>query len=86
MSNEQLFKDRFQAFMDQLVQEFPVFATQLGDHRFDHRLGYFDEATLRRQLAELKDELAVFQRMDTSDFSLDASIDNRSSTLSATPK
>lgn len=76
MSNEQLFYDRFQTFVDTLVEEFPVFATQLGDHRFDHLLGHFDEATLQRQLAELKSELAEFQNMDSSDWSLDASIDH----------
>ncbi len=75
MSNEQHFYDRFQTFVDQLVQEFPTFATQLGDHRYDHLLGHFDAATLRRQLADLKAELAVLESMDSGDFSRDASID-----------
>lgn len=76
MSNEQLFYDRFQAFVDKLVEEFPTFATQLGDHRFDHLLGHFDEATLKRQLGELKLDLAEFESMDTGDFGLDARIDH----------
>ena len=42
MSSERLFYDRFQVFVDKLVEEVPVFATQLGDHRFDHLLGRFD--------------------------------------------
>ncbi len=75
MSNEQLFYDRFKTFVGKLVKEAPVFATQLGDHRFDDRLGHFDEATLQRQLAELKSDLAEFQGMDTSGLSLDADID-----------
>jgi uncharacterized protein (DUF885 family) len=75
MSNEQLFYDRFQVFVDKLMEEFPVFATQLGDRRYDHLLGHFDEATLERQLAELKAELAEFQAIDASEFGLDASID-----------
>ena len=76
MPNEQLFYDRFQAFVDRLVEEFPTFATQLGDHRFDHLLGHFDAATLERQLADLKSQLAEFRGMDGSDYSLDASIDH----------
>lgn len=76
MSNEQRFYERFQVFMDGLMEEFPVLATQLGDRRYDHLLGHLDEATLKRQLAEFKSELAEFQAMDTSDFSLDASIDH----------
>ena len=35
MSDEQLFYDRFEALVDKLLAEIPVFATQLGDHRFD---------------------------------------------------
>jgi uncharacterized protein (DUF885 family) len=77
MSQEQLFYDRFQTFVDRLIEDAPVFATQLGDHRFDHLLGHFDEATLKRQLAEIKSDLADFQAMDTSDFSLDGTIDHR---------
>jgi uncharacterized protein (DUF885 family) len=76
VSNEGLFYERFQAFVDKLVEEMPVFATQLGDHRFDHLLGHFDEATLKRQLSELKAELAEFERLDAGDFSLDARIDH----------
>lgn len=76
MSQEQLFYDRFQAFVDQLMEEIPVFATQLGDHRFDHLLGHFDQETLRRQLADLKAELSAFGGMDTKGFNLDASIDH----------
>ena len=76
MSNEQRFYDRFQAFVDKLIEDFPVFATQLGDHRFDHQLGHFDDATLKRQLDELKSELTAFGSIDTSDFGLDTSIDH----------
>jgi uncharacterized protein (DUF885 family) len=76
MSNEQLFYERFQVFMDRLLEEQPVLATQLGDHRFNHLLGHFDAASLKRQLEELKSSLAEFQAVDSSDFSLDASIDH----------
>jgi uncharacterized protein (DUF885 family) len=76
MSNEKLFYERFQAFVDKALEEQPVFATQLGDHRFDHLLGQYDEATLQRQLAELRTDLAEFEGMDTDGFSLDADIDH----------
>jgi uncharacterized protein (DUF885 family) len=75
MSNEQHFYDRFQAFIDTVLEENPVLATQLGDHRYDHLLGNFDQATLQRQLAEIKSDLAEFQALDSSDFGLDGSID-----------
>lgn len=76
MSQQMLFYDRFQTMLDRLLEEAPVFSTQLGDHRFDDQLGHFDEATLQRQLAELKSDLAEFQKLDTSDFTLDAGIDH----------
>ncbi len=76
MSTEQQFYERFQAYVDKSMEEFPVFSTQMGDHRFDHLLEHFDEATLQRQLAELKADLAEFEAMDTSGFSLAASIDH----------
>jgi uncharacterized protein (DUF885 family) len=75
MSAEKAFYERFQAYIDKTLEEFPTFATQLGDHRFDHLLGYYDEQTLQRQLADLKADLAEFEAMDTSGFGLDASID-----------
>ncbi len=76
MSTEQRFYERFQAFIDKVMEERPTIATQLGDHRYDHRLGHYDAATLKRQLAEQKELLAEFEGLGTGDFSLDASIDH----------
>lgn len=75
MTTQAEFYDRFQAFVDKIIQDIPVFATQLGDHRYDHLLGHYDHETLQRQLAKLKAELQVFQEMDTSDFDTEADID-----------
>ena len=75
MTTEQEFYDRFQIYMDKIIAESPVLATQLGDHRYDDQLGRFDRETLERQLAEMKAELDVFQTMDTANFGTEATID-----------
>jgi uncharacterized protein (DUF885 family) len=75
MTTEQEFYDRFQTYMDKIIAENPVLATQLGDHRYDDQLGHFDPQTLDRQLAEMKAELEVIQAMDSSGFAVDAGID-----------
>jgi len=75
MTTEQEFYDRFQTYMDKIIAENPVLATQLGDHRYDNQLGHFDPQTLDRQLAEMKAELEVIQTMDSSGFAVDAGID-----------
>jgi uncharacterized protein (DUF885 family) len=74
-TNEERFYDRFEAFVNMMVEEVPVFGTQLGDHRFDHRLGHYDRATLERQYAEIQKELAAFEDVDSDDFGPDAQID-----------
>ena len=63
-------------FIDRLMEEAPVVATQLGDHRFDDRLGDRSEAALERQQREVKEALAEFEDFDTKKFGLDARIDH----------
>ncbi|MFQ6090425.1 MAG: DUF885 family protein, partial [Candidatus Bipolaricaulia bacterium] len=63
-------------FIDRLMEEAPVAATQLGDHRFDDRLGDYSEAALERQRREIKEALAEFERFDEGNFGLDARIDH----------
>jgi len=63
--------------IDRLMEEAPVVATQLGDHRFDDRLADYSKATLERQRREVKKALAEFERFDTENFDLDARIDQR---------
>jgi uncharacterized protein (DUF885 family) len=77
MSDEKTFYERFQVFVDKTIEEFPVFGTQLGDHRYDHMLGKYDGESLKRQIRELKADLAEFEAMDTARFGLAARIDHR---------
>ena len=75
MTTETEFYNEFQAYIDKIISEVPVFATQLGDHRYDHILGHYDEATLQRQYVEMKEVLVDFEGMDTRSFSTEAAID-----------
>ena len=63
-------------FIDRFMEEDPVTATQLGDHRFDDRLADYSKAALERQLREIKDALKEFESFDTASFDVDARIDH----------
>ena len=76
MTTQQEFYDRFQDYFDKILEDYPVFATQLGDHRYDDQLGTFDQVTLERQLIELKEQVQVFEKMDSSAFDTEAAIDH----------
>jgi uncharacterized protein (DUF885 family) len=58
-----------------ILAELPVAATQLGDHRFDGRLGQHDAEALRRQESQLRQALATLDSVDASTFSPDAAVD-----------
>ncbi len=64
-------------FIDKIMQEAPVVATQLGDHRFDDRLADYSRSALDRQLREIKDIISEFSGFDTASFDVDARIDHR---------
>lgn len=64
-------------FIDWLMEEAPVAATELGDHRFDDRLADYSKANLERQQREVKEFLTEFEGFDVADFDLDAKIDHR---------
>lgn len=64
-------------FIDRMMEEAPVAATQLGDHRFDDRLGDYSKAALERQEREVREALAEFERFDPEGFDVDAKIDHR---------
>ena len=64
-------------FIDKLMQEAPVAATQLGDHRFDSRLADYSGSALDRQLREIKATVDEFGGFDTTSFDIDARIDHR---------
>jgi uncharacterized protein (DUF885 family) len=57
------------------MEEDPVTATQLGDHRFDDRLADYSKAALERQVREVRDALMEFQAFDPTGFDVDARID-----------
>ena len=66
-----------EGFIDRVMEESPVAATQLGDHRFDDRLADYSKATLKRQQMEIKQIIKGFESFDTTGFDLDARIDHR---------
>lgn len=71
------FYRRAERFIDRFMQEAPVAATQLGDHRFDDRLADYSKAALDRQMRDLKNLLYEFGQFDTTNFDVDARIDHR---------
>jgi uncharacterized protein (DUF885 family) len=70
------FYRRADKFIDRFMENAPVEATQLGDHRFDDRLADYSKGTLDRQVREIKDSLDEFGHSDTTDFDVDARIDH----------
>jgi len=64
-------------FIDRLMEEAPVAATQMGDHRFDDRLADYSEAGLERQLREVKAAVEEFSSFDTAKLDIDTRIDQR---------
>jgi len=71
------FYRRADRFIDRLMQEAPVAATELGDHRFDDRLADYSQAALERQLRDIKEAVKEFGDLDTGQFDVDAKIDHR---------
>jgi len=64
-------------FIDRFMEEEPVAATQMGDHRFDDRLADYSKAALDRQVGQIRQAIAEFESFDTSGFDVDAGIDHR---------
>jgi len=64
-------------FVNRLMEEAPVVATELGDHRFDDRLADHSKAALERQLKEIKGFVEECAGYDTTNFAVDARIDHR---------
>lgn len=71
------FYRRAEAFIGRMMEEAPVAATQLGDHRFDDRLGDHSKAALERQQRGIKQAIKEFEGFDTTGFDVDARIDHR---------
>jgi uncharacterized protein (DUF885 family) len=76
-TNQQDFYNRAESFIDRFMEEAPVAATQLGDHRFDHLLADYSKTALQRQVREIKDAVNAFSSFNAKDFDADAKIDQR---------
>lgn len=76
MTAPQTFYERMDDWIDRLLATNPVGATQLGDHRFDDRLGAFSLAELEDQNREIKAALAEIEAMSTETWSTDGCIDH----------
>lgn len=63
-------------FMERFLAEAPVAATQLGDHRFDDRLGEHTSEARARQEKTLREASEKLQAMNTSGWDIDARIDH----------
>ena len=64
-----------EAFIEGLLEEAPIVATHLGDHRYDDRLGYHTPADIDRQIARLKEALQAFEGFSPDSLSLAAQVD-----------
>ena len=64
-------------FINRFMQENPVWATQLGDHRFDDCLADYSKAALERQVREIREALVEFEGFDPAGFDINARIDRQ---------
>ncbi len=75
-SAEAQFYRRFEAWLETFLEDNPVTATFLGDHRFDHRLGTYAPEAVDARVRGLKEALEEISRLDPASFSLDGRIDH----------
>lgn len=76
MEQEKVFYELADAWLERLLELNPVAATQLGDHRWDDRLGDSSLAAIESQNNEMRAALANFEALDTASFRLAARIDH----------
>jgi uncharacterized protein (DUF885 family) len=69
------FYKKFEVWLERLLEENPVAATELGDHRFDHRLGEHHAQARARQEKLLREALAELEGVKTEGWSADAQVD-----------
>lgn len=74
--SEHDFYKRFEDWFSRFLEENPVAATQLGDHRFDHRLGEHSAQARAREEKLLQEALAELEVANTEGWSLDAQVDH----------
>lgn len=76
MTSEATFYKRAEEGLYRLLELAPVGATQMGEHRWDDRLSDSTPAGLEAVRQTIRESLAEMEAMDTSGFSLDASVDH----------
>jgi uncharacterized protein (DUF885 family) len=76
VTDPQQFYDRSKVWIDRLMELNPGAATQLGDHRFDDRLGDFTLAGQNAQNEEMKAVLAELGAMNAGAWPNDARVDH----------
>lgn len=72
----QEFYRRTEEWFDRLMEMNPVAATELGDHRFDDKLGDYSLSALEAQIDQVKGFEAELSRFDTDGWPNDAQIDH----------
>jgi uncharacterized protein (DUF885 family) len=76
MAQQDTFYSKADRLFYRILEMNPTGATEMGDHRFDTRLGDFTQGGLDAHNREIKAALADFQSMDTRALPTDASIDH----------
>jgi uncharacterized protein (DUF885 family) len=76
VSEEARFYSRAEAWLYRVLEQSPVAATQLGEHRWDDRLADNRIEALEAQYREALEALSEFEVMNTDGFDLDARIDH----------
>ena len=76
MTEQARFYKRAEDWLHRLMELNPVSATQLGEHRWDDKLGDNSPEGLESQAEELRSAVIEFQAMDTASFTLEAEIDH----------
>jgi len=76
MTSESTFYRRADEWLHRLLELNPTAATQLGEHRWDHRLGDHSPQAIADECRELLAALAEVRAMDVTGFGLDAQIDH----------
>jgi len=72
---DKAFYERVEAWFSRLLEESPVAATALGDHRFDDRLSDYSRTGLARKERLLREALAELEGFEANRLSPDARID-----------
>lgn len=75
-ASERDFYQRVEGWFARFLEENPVAATQLGDHRFDNRLGEHTSWARARQEKLLREALAELEGFNRDGWSLDARVDH----------